>query len=58
MIDDILKQVRNGDMPQNDWGKKKPLDSDLRSLLLASGETLRKLLTEADQWQQSNPRHP
>ena len=50
-INDVLKAVRNNDMPQNDWGTKSPLDDQLRTTLLTAGEAFSKLLAEADQWE-------
>ena len=50
-IGDVLKSVRNNDMPQNDWGAKRPLDAHLRETLLTSGEAFSKLLGEADAWE-------
>jgi hypothetical protein len=50
-IKNVLKAVRAGDMPQNDWGAKKALDPQLRETLLSSGEEFSKTLSEADQWE-------
>jgi hypothetical protein len=50
-INDVLKAVRNGDMPQNDWGAKKSLDPQLRAALLSAGEAFSRMLAEADQWE-------
>ncbi len=50
-INDVLKAVRNNDMPQNDWGEKKPLDDALRTTLLTAGEAFSNLLAEADKWE-------
>jgi hypothetical protein len=47
----VLKAVRDGDMPQNDWGAKTALDPQLRATLLSSGEEFSKALSEADQWE-------
>jgi hypothetical protein len=55
-IKNVLKAVRDGDMPQNDWGLKKTLDPQLRVTLLTSGEEFRKLLSDADQWEAQQPK--
>ena len=50
-ISNVLKAVRAGDMPQNDWGLRKGLDPALRDVLLDSGEAFSRLLSDADQWE-------
>lgn len=47
-IDNVLKVVRNGDMPQNDWGAKSELDPRMRTTLLTSGEAFSKIVSEAN----------
>lgn len=50
-ISDVLKQVRNGDMPQDDLGLKKDIDPKLRAALLQSGVAFQTVLRQADQWE-------
>ena len=50
-IKDVLKTVRNGDMPRDNWGGKKALDPQLRAALLTSGEAFSNALSDADQWE-------
>ncbi len=56
-IDGVLKEVRAGDMPQDDFGFKKPIDAALRDSILTSGEQFRAAIEQADQWEsaQSHP---
>ena len=54
-IDDVLKQVRNGDMPQDDLGLKADIKPDLRAALLKTGEAFRQELHLADQWEVAHP---
>ena len=55
-IKNVLKVVRNGDMPQNNWGGKKELDPQLRAAFLTSGEAFSTLLSDADQWESQQPK--
>lgn len=50
-IDDVLKQVRNGDMPQDDLGLKAHIDPKLRAAILKSGVAFQSALRKADQWE-------
>lgn len=50
-IDDVLKQVRNGDMPEDDLGLKKDIDPQLRAAILSSGAAFQSALRQADQWE-------
>ena len=50
-INDVLKQVRNGDMPQDDLGLKKDIDPKLRETLVQSGVVFQTALRQADQWE-------
>lgn len=50
-IDDVLKQVRNGDMPQDDLGLKADIDPKLRAAILKSGVAFQNALRKADQWE-------
>jgi hypothetical protein len=50
-IDDVLKQVRNGDMPQDDLGLKKDIDPKLRIAILISGVAFQTALRKADKWE-------
>jgi hypothetical protein len=50
-IDEILKSVNAGDMPQNDWGAKKALDPKLRTALLTTGRAFRNAIIEANTWE-------
>ena len=54
-INDVLKVVRAGDMPRNDFGLKKPLDPQLREAILTYGEQFRAMLEKADQWEATRP---
>jgi len=50
-IDDALKEVRDGRMPQNDLGLRQDIDPILRSAIIQTGEEFRRQLRKADQWQ-------
>ncbi len=50
-IDDALKEVRGGDMPEDDLGLKKDLDPKLRAAILKSGVAFQTALRRADQWE-------
>ncbi len=50
-IDDALKEVRGGDMPEDDLGLKKDLDPKLRAAILKSGVAFQTASRRADQWE-------
>ena len=55
-IDSVLKEVKNGDMPQDDLGEKAKLTPQLRSELLRTGEAFKQELHLADQWEKMHTR--
>ncbi len=50
-IDRVLREVRKGEMPQDELGLPKEIDPDLRKAILRSGIAFRKALRDADQWE-------
>jgi hypothetical protein len=50
-IDRVLKEVKNGEMPEDDLGLRKEIDPKLRTAILRTGEEFRTTLVEADQWE-------
>jgi hypothetical protein len=50
-IDDVLKQVRGGDMPEDELGLKKDIDPKLREAILKSGVAFQSALHQADKWE-------
>jgi len=50
-IGKMLHMVKQGDMPQNEWGEKVPLGDKLKTALLKTGESFRRQLAEADEWE-------
>jgi hypothetical protein len=50
-IDRVLKEVKNGEMPEDDIGLRKEIDPKLRLAILRTGEEFRRALTTADQWE-------
>jgi hypothetical protein len=50
-IDRVLKEVKNGEMPEDDLGMRKEIDPKLREAIVRTGEALRDVLTQADQWE-------
>ena len=50
-IDNVIKQVRNGDMPQDDTGMRKDLPAPLREAILQTAERFRDALTDARAWE-------
>lgn len=55
-IDRVLKEVRNGEMPQDDIGLRKPIPRDLRAAILRTGEAFRGALRDADEWEAGHHR--
>lgn len=55
-IDDMLKSVRENNMPRNDWGVKRVLDPQIRDTLLNQGDAFRAKLHDADAWEMQH--HP
>jgi hypothetical protein len=55
-IDRVLREVGNGEMPQDEVGLRKEIDPKLRADILRTGEEFRRALAEADQWE-AKPRH-
>jgi len=53
-IDATLRSIREASMPVNKQGDKVKLDPELRETLLRNGDEFRRLLREADAWEQSN----
>lgn len=56
-IDDVLKEVRSGEMPQNDLGFKKPLDPTLREAILTFGARFHDVVATADRWEAGHRTH-
>lgn len=54
-IGSVLKAVRTGDMPQNDFGLKNELDGKLREAILSLGGQFQETLAKADQWEAAKP---
>jgi hypothetical protein len=52
-IDDVIKEVKNGDMPEDDIGLKKEIDPKLREAILKTGTVFQGALHKADQWEQA-----
>ena len=50
-IDRVLKEVKNGEMPQDDLGLRKEIDPKLRVAILQTGEEFRRTLLQADKWE-------
>jgi hypothetical protein len=50
-IDRVLKEVKNGEMPEDDIGLPKDIDPGLRAAILKTGRVFRETLVEADQWE-------
>jgi hypothetical protein len=50
-IDRVLKEVKNGEMPQDDIGLRKEIDPKIRAAILETGGEFRKELAKADQWE-------
>ena len=50
-IDRVLKEVKNGEMPQDDLGLRKEIDPELRAAILRTGLAFRDELAKADQWE-------
>ena len=54
-IDRVLKAVKSEEMPQDDIGLRKEIDPDVRTAILNTGETFRKTLADANQWEAQQP---
>jgi hypothetical protein len=54
-IDNVLKMVRQGDMPRDDIGDRKEIDPNLRDAILTTGEKFRTTLAEAKKWEADHP---
>jgi hypothetical protein len=52
-IGNVLKAVRAGDMPQNDFGLKSKLEEKLRDAILSLGGQFQEALAKAEQWEAS-----
>ena len=50
-IDQVLRMVKAGEMPQDEWGQKVSLDDKLKAALLKDGEVFRRGLANADAWE-------
>jgi hypothetical protein len=50
-IDDVLKEVRNNEMPQDDLGLRKDIDPKLRAAILKTGAVFQAELRRADMWE-------
>lgn len=50
-IDRVLKEVKNGEMPEDDLGLRKEIDPQLRLAILRTGTEFRRELLAADQWE-------
>jgi hypothetical protein len=50
-IDNVIKAVRSGEMPQDDLGLRKDIDPKLRGAILHSALAFREQLRAADQWE-------
>ena len=50
-IDRVLKEVKNGEMPQDDLGLRKEIDPKLRAAILRTGVGFQKTLAKADRWE-------
>ncbi len=50
-IDNVLNEVRKGEMPQDDLGLRKDIPPALRDAILRTGEAFRGALRDADQWE-------
>ncbi len=50
-IDRVLKEVKNGEMPQDDLGLRKAIDPKLRAAILRTGTVFQEQLAKADRWE-------
>ncbi len=50
-IDRVLKEVRSGEMPEDEYGLRASIDPELRAAIVATGEVFRQTLRNADQWE-------
>jgi len=50
-IDEVIKAVKEGSMPQDDIGLRKDIDPKLRASILRSAEAFRDQLAAADAWE-------
>jgi len=58
-IDNVLKEVGNGEMPEDDLGLRKEIAPELRATILRTGEAFRGTLHDADRWEaELNHWHP
>jgi hypothetical protein len=55
-IDRVLKEVANGEMPEDEIGLRKEIDPALRAAILQTGEQFRRALIQADQWEAKQQR--
>ncbi len=51
----ILRSVRDGSMPQDDFGVEKPLDENVKAVLLKKAEAFDAALTSAKTWEKKHP---
>lgn len=54
-IDGILREVENGEMPQDDIGLRKEIDPKLRETILTTGRAFQAAMHNADQWEATRP---
>ena len=52
----VLKEVANGEMPEDEIGLRKEIDPALRAAILQTGEQFRRALIQADQWEAKQQR--
>lgn len=50
-IDNVIKALQTGEMPQDDLGLRKDIPHEERASVLAAAEAFRKNLTQADKWE-------
>jgi hypothetical protein len=50
-IDNVLKEVRRGEMPRDDLDLPKEISPDLRDSIIRTGEAFQGALREADRWE-------
>jgi hypothetical protein len=53
-IDNVIREIRNGEMPQDDIGLRADIDPKLRAAILRTALAFRQQLTLADQWERTH----
>jgi hypothetical protein len=55
-IDNVIKAIKSGEMPQDDIGLRKDVPAERRAAILDAALTFRDELAMADQWEAGHPR--